>query len=280
MFAPEITSTPGSVSQVREITNHFMKIAKKLGICVFLIGHVTKDGSIAGPRLLEHMVDTVLYFEGDKNNIYRMIRAVKNRFGSTNELGIFQMTNEGLIEVENPSSFMISEKPVGQPGSVIATIMEGTRPMMVEIQALVAQSNFGLPKRMATGLDFNRVSLLIALLEKKVGLEIQAQDVYLNVVGGIKINEPAVDLASIIAIASGFKNRIFEDGCAIMGEVGLTGEVRAVSFIQKRVLECQKLGFDKVVVPYNNLCSLENIKGIKIHGVKNVREALNLVLGS
>ncbi|CAH2215270.1 DNA repair protein RadA [Tepidibacter aestuarii] len=279
VFSPQITSTPGSVSQIKEGTSRFMKISKKVGISTFIVGHVTKEGSLAGPKILEHMVDTVLYFEGERYNTYRMVRAVKNRFGSTNELGVFEMRDKGLIEVENPSKILISEKPKGVSGSVIVATIEGTRPMLVELQALVCPTSFGIPKRAATGVDYNRVSLLMAVLEKRAGMQIQNQDIYINVVGGIKLNEPAMDLGIVISIASSFRNIETNEKTVAIGEVGLTGEIRGVSFIEKRISECKKLGFNRVIVPKNNVKGLENIDDIKIIGVENIREALDYVLG-
>ncbi len=279
MFTQQITSTPGSVSQVKEATSLLMKISKSMGIATFIVGHVTKDGSIAGPRLLEHMVDTVLYFEGDRYNTYRMIRAVKNRFGSTNELGVFEMSGIGLIEVENPSKILISEKPKGVSGSVIVSTMEGTRPMLAEIQALVSPNSFGIPRRMCTGVDSSRMSLLLAVLEKRAGMQVQGQDVYLNVVGGIKLAEPAIDLGIVLSIASGFRNREIDQGLVAIGEVGLTGEVRGVNFIEKRIKECVKLGFTKAIVPKNNIKGIEKMKGIQLFGVQSIREALDVILG-
>jgi DNA repair protein RadA/Sms len=278
VFSPDITSAPGTVSQVREGTSRFMKISKKIGISTFIVGHVTKEGSLAGPKLLEHMVDTVLYFEGERFNTYRMVRAVKNRFGSTNELGVFEMRDVGLVELENPSKILISEKPKGVSGSVIVATVEGTRPMLLELQALVAPTSFGIPKRAATGVDYNRVGLLMAVLEKRVGMQIQNQDVYINVVGGIKVNEPAMDLGIVVSIASSFRNIEIDEKTVVIGEVGLTGEVRAVSFIDKRIMECKKLGFKKIIIPKSNYKSLEDIKGVNIWPVENVREAINVAL--
>ncbi|WP_332850045.1 DNA repair protein RadA, partial [Clostridioides difficile] len=243
VFSPEISSAPGTVSQIKEGTSKFMKISKKMGISTFIVGHVTKEGSLAGPKLLEHMVDTVLYFEGERYNTYRLVRAVKNRFGSTNELGVFEMRDLGLVELDNPSKILISEKPKDVAGSVIISTVEGTRPMLLELQALVSPTSFGIPKRTSTGVDYNRVGMLLAVLEKRVGLQIQNQDVYINIVGGIKINEPSIDLGIAISVASSFRNIPIDEDIAVTGEVGLTGEVRAVSFIEKRIAECKKLGF-------------------------------------
>ena len=279
MYREEISSAPGSVSQVRESTSVLMQLAKGLGISIFIVGHVTKEGVVAGPRVLEHMVDTVLYFEGDKNAAYRILRSVKNRFGSTNELGVFEMRDLGLVELENPSKILISEKPKDVAGSVIISTVEGTRPMLLEMQALVSPTSYGIPKRTATGVDYNRVGMLLAVLEKRVGLQIQNQDVYLNIVGGIKINEPSIDLGIVIAIASSFRNVAVDETIAVTGEVGLTGEVRAVSFIEKRIAECKKLGFTKIVIPRNNYEAVKDTKGIEIWPVDNLRQAINIVLG-
>lgn len=279
VYSPQITSTPGSVSQIKEGTSRFMKISKKVGISTFIVGHVTKEGSLAGPKILEHMVDAVLYFEGERYNTYRMIRAVKNRFGSTNELGVFEMRDKGLIEVENPSKILISEKPKGVSGSIIVATIEGTRPMLVELQALVCPTSFGIPKRAATGVDYNRVSLIMAVIEKRAGMQIQNQDIYINVVGGIRLNEPAIDLGIVISIASSFRDIEINEKTVAIGEVGLTGEIRGVSFIEKRIAECKKLGFNRIIIPKSNVKGLENMDDIKIIGVENVREALDFVLG-
>ena len=279
VFSPEISSAPGTVSQIKEGTSKFMKISKKIGISTFIVGHVTKEGSLAGPKLLEHMVDTVLYFEGERYNTYRLVRAVKNRFGSTNELGVFEMRDLGLVELDNPSKILISEKPKDVAGSVIISTVEGTRPMLLELQALVSPTSFGIPKRTSTGVDYNRVGMLLAVLEKRVGLQIQNQDVYINIVGGIKINEPSIDLGIAISVASSFRNIPIDEDIAVTGEVGLTGEVRAVSFIEKRIAECKKLGFKKIVVPISNYYVVKETKGIEIWPVDNLRQAINIVLG-
>lgn len=279
VFSPEISSAPGTVSQIKEGTSKFMKISKKMGISTFIVGHVTKEGSLAGPKLLEHMVDTVLYFEGERYNTYRLVRAVKNRFGSTNELGVFEMRDLGLVELDNPSKILISEKPKDVAGSVIISTVEGTRPMLLELQALVSPTSFGIPKRTSTGVDYNRVGMLLAVLEKRVGLQIQNQDVYINIVGGIKINEPSIDLGIAISVASSFRNIPIDEDIAVTGEVGLTGEVRAVSFIEKRIAECKKLGFKKIVVPRSNYEVVKDTKGIEIWPVDNLRQAINIVLG-
>lgn len=272
VFSPDLTSAPGSVSQVREATSILMRISKGQGIATFLVGHVTKSGSIAGPKVLEHMVDTVLYFEGEKHNTYRVLRAVKNRFGSTNEIGIFEMTNRGLIEVKNPSHLFISNRPIDATGSIIVSGIEGTRSVLVEIQALISGSGFGMPRRMAVGIDHNKVVMLIAVLEKKLGVQLQDQDAYVNVIGGMQLNEPAVDLAIIAAIVSSFREKPIHHGTVIFGEVGLTGEVRAVNLVEKRINEAFKMGFEKCIIPYGNLEGIQYNKGMKVVGVKSVEE--------
>nr|WP_295975125.1 DNA repair protein RadA [uncultured Bacillus sp.] len=279
IFHPEVTSAPGSVSQVRECTAELMRIAKTKGIAVFIVGHVTKEGSIAGPRLLEHMVDTVLYFEGERHHTYRILRAVKNRFGSTNEMGIFEMKESGLAEVTNPSEIFLEERSQGASGSTVCASMEGTRPVLVEIQALISPTSFGNPRRMATGIDHNRVSLLMAVLEKRVGMLLQNQDAYLKVAGGIKLDEPAIDLAVAISIASSFRDQPTRQTDCMIGEVGLTGEVRRVSRIEQRVQEAAKLGFERVILPANNLGGWQPPKGIELIGVSTVAEALQYALG-
>ncbi|MCT4566519.1 MAG: DNA repair protein RadA [Maledivibacter sp.] len=279
VYNPDIASAPGSVSQVREGTSALMKLSKTQGIATFIVGHVTKTGSIAGPKVLEHMVDTVLYFEGEKHNIYRVLRAVKNRFGSTNEIGIFEMTNNGLQEILNPSHLFLSHRPEKASGSVVVSGIEGTRPVLIEIQALISPTNFGNPRRMATGIDYNRVVMLMAVLEKKVGLQLQGQDGYVNVVGGIQLSEPAVDLAIVAAIASSFRNKIIDPHTIIFGEVGLTGEVRSVNHAEKRIVEAVKMGFKTCVIPKGNLSGLPELKDIEIIGVDNVYEALDMILG-
>ena len=278
VFTPDIASAPGTVSQIKEGTSRFMRISKKMGISTFVVGHVTKEGALAGPKIMEHMVDTVLYFEGERYNTYRLVRAVKNRFGSTNELGVFEMSEKGLQELENPSKALISEKPEDASGSVIVSTVEGTRPMLLELQALVSPTSFGIPRRTATGIDFNRVNLLLAVLEKRAGMQIQNQDVYLNIVGGIKINEPSMDLGVILAVASGFRNIPISGEVAVTGEVGLTGEIRGVSYIEKRISECRKLGFKKIIIPKSNYEAVKDLKGIEIWPVENVRQAINMVL--
>ncbi|MGL5259352.1 MAG: DNA repair protein RadA [Lachnospiraceae bacterium] len=277
MFSDEVSAAPGSVSQVRESTSALLQIAKGSGISIFIVGHVTKEGTVAGPRVLEHMVDTVLYFEGDRHATYRILRGVKNRFGSTNEIGVFEMGANGLEEVLNPSEFMLNGKPEGASGSVVACSMEGSRPILIEIQALVCQSNFGLPRRQATGTDFNRVNLLMAILEKRLGFQIGNHDAYINVAGGLKITEPALDLGIIMSVTSSFRNRPIMDGLVAFGEVGLSGEVRAINMAEQRVLEAKKLGFKLCVLPQSSYESVKNIEGIKIVGVRTVKEAVDLI---
>ncbi len=272
--SPELTSVSGSVSQVREATGRLMNIAKSTGICIFIVGHVTKEGTIAGPRVLEHLVDTVLYFEGERYNAYRMIRAVKNRFGSTNELGMFEMTDKGLLEVDNPSKILLSEHSMGSPGTAIVCTMEGTRPMLVEIQALVAPTTFAVPRRTATGLDYNRLNMLLAVLERRAGFRIQNHDVYVNLTGGIKIYEPSLDMGIICAVASSFSNKEVKPHTAFFGEVGLTGEIRAVSFAEKRVAEALKLGFNEIIMPTGSIKDIKKSEGIKLTGVKNIKDVL------
>ncbi len=277
MYQEEISSAPGSVSQVREATSVFLQLAKGLNISIFIVGHVTKEGTVAGPRVLEHMVDTVLYFEGDRHASYRILRGVKNRFGSTNEIGVFEMAAEGLREVKNPSEFMLSGKPEEASGSVVVCSMEGTRPLLVEIQALVCHSNFGIPRRQTIGTDFNRVNLLMAVLEKRLGMQLGNCDAYVNIAGGIKIQEPAIDLGIVMAVVSSFKNKVIDSRMTVMGEVGLSGEIRGVNMIQARVQEAGKLGFTTCVVPAVSVESLKDVKGIRIIGVKNVAEAVALI---
>lgn len=277
MYQEEVSSAPGSVSQVREATNVFLQLAKRLGISIFIVGHVTKEGTVAGPRVLEHMVDTVLYFEGDRYASYRILRGVKNRFGSTNEIGVFEMRKEGLAEVKNPSEYMLSGKPVGASGSVVVCSIEGTRPILIEIQALVCRTNFGIPRRQTTGTDFNRVNLLMAVLEKRLGLQIGDCDAYVNIAGGMKINEPAIDLGIIMAIVSSFRNRAVDEKTLVFGEVGLSGEVRAVTMAGQRVQEAKKLGYDAVIMPRVNLEGMEPVKGIKVIGVGGIGEAIDLI---
>lgn len=277
MYSEEVSAAPGSVSQVRESTHVLMQLAKGLGISIFIVGHVTKEGTVAGPRVLEHMVDTVLYFEGDRHASYRILRGVKNRFGSTNEIGVFEMRDDGLAEVENPSEYMLSGRPEQASGSVVACSMEGSRPILIEIQALVCQSNFGMPRRTAAGTDYNRVNLLMAVLEKRAGLTLSNCDAYVNIAGGIKISEPAIDLGIVLAIVSSYKNRPLDEKTIIYGEVGLSGEVRAVSMPEQRVLEAEKLGFKRCIMPAVSKEMLKKMKGIEIVGVSNIREAIGLL---
>ena len=277
MYNENVGAAPGSVSQVRESTGVFLQIAKGLGVSIFIVGHVTKEGTVAGPRVLEHMVDTVLYFEGDRHASYRILRGVKNRFGSTNEIGVFEMRQEGLVEVKNPSEFMLSGKPEGASGSVVACSMEGTRPVLIEIQALVCQSNFGIPRRQATGTDFNRLNLLMAVLEKRVGLQVGVCDAYVNIAGGMRLQEPALDLGILMAIVSSYKNRAIDDKTVVFGEVGLSGEVRSVSMAAQRVQEAKKLGFTHCVIPRSNFESVSEVEGIRITSVATVREAMELI---
>lgn len=278
IFKEEVTSAPGSVSQVRECTVELMKIAKSNGIPIFIVGHVTKEGAIAGPRLLEHMVDAVLYFEGERHHTYRILRGVKNRFGSTNEMGIFEMKEEGLREVLNPSEIFLEERSQGTAGSTVVASMEGTRPVLVEIQALISPTSFGNPRRTATGIDHNRVPLLMAVLEKRVGLMLQNQDAYIKVAGGVKLDEPAIDLALAVSIASSFRDQPTQPDDIFIGEVGLTGEIRRVSRIEQRVQEAAKLGFKRVICPKNNLDGWTFPAGIRVIGVGTVQEALDVAL--
>ena len=277
MYSEDISSAPGSVSQVREITSRIMKICKSRKITTIIIGHVTKDGNIAGPRVLEHMVDTVLYIEGERYFSYRMIRGVKNRFGSTNEVGMFEMQEKGMAEITNPSSILISEREDNPSGSVVVATVEGTRPLLVELQALVTQSVFGLPRRTANGIDYNRLTLLVAVMEKKAGFMLGNQDVYLNVVGGLKVNEPALDLGIILATASSFKNVSIPKGVIALGEVGLTGEVRTINMMEKRLKEAERLGFKKCIIPENNKKLLKESYKLDIIGVKNINEAMKAI---
>ena len=277
MYNGDITSAPGSVSQVRESTNIFMQLAKNLSISIFIVGHVTKEGVVAGPRVLEHMVDTVLYFEGDRYASYRILRGVKNRFGSTNEIGVFEMQENGLNEVKNASQYMLNGRPEDAPGSVITCSIEGTRSILVELQALVCRTNFGIPRRTTAGTDFNRVNLLMAVLEKRVGLQISDCDAYVNIAGGMKINEPALDLGIIMAIVSSYKNISIDSKTIVFGEVGLAGEVRAVSMAEQRISEAQKLGFTTCILPKASLEGLKSKSEIKLIGVRNVSEAIDLI---
>jgi DNA repair protein RadA/Sms len=275
MFSPEISSTPGSVSQVRDCAMRLMFLAKNTNIPVLLVGHVTKDGAIAGPRLLEHMVDTVLYFEGDRNHVFRILRAVKNRFGSTNEIGVFEMKEKGLVEVANPSAVFLSERPESAAGSTVTASMEGTRPILVELQALVSSTSFGTPRRTILGLDANRVALLAAVMEKKLGMHLMGHDIFMNVAGGVRIDEPAVDMGVVAAIASSFLDRPIQNGSVVLGEVGLTGEVRAISHVEMRVAEIKKMGFTTCLVPAGNLKRMPEVEGIKLVGIETVADAVD-----
>ena len=277
MYSEDVTSAPGSVSQVRESTNVFMQLAKGLCIPIFIVGHVTKEGTVAGPRVLEHMVDTVLYFEGDRHASYRILRAVKNRFGSTNEIGVFEMRQSGLVEVDNPSEYMLSGKPENASGSVVACSMEGTRPILLEIQALVCRTNFGMPRRTAAGTDYNRVNLLMAVLEKRLGMSLGNCDAYVNIAGGIKMNEPAIDLGIVMALVSSYRNRPIDEKTIVFGEVGLSGEVRAVNMPEQRVAEAKKLGFETCILPEVSLKMVKEIQGIRLVGVKTVNEAVGII---
>lgn len=281
MSSPDSSSIPGSVSQVKECTNVFLNISKSLDITVLMIGHVNKDGAIAGPKVLEHMVDTVLYFEGDNQTSYRILRAVKNRHGSTNELGVFCMSNEGLSEVQNPSEMLLSGKPKGIPGICVACILEGTRPLLTEVQGLVTPTSFGNPRRMSTGFDYNRMSLILAVLEKRAGYHFSSMDAYINAVGGIKLDEPAADLSVAIALVSSLKDAVISDDVIAFGEIGLAGEIRAVPNAEGRIKEAARLGFSKCIIPYHNLKSLSSKKekyDIEIVGVKTIRQAVNEAL--
>ncbi len=281
MYSEDVASAPGSVSQVRQVTTGLMSFAKTTGTTVVIVGHVTKEGALAGPRVLEHMVDAVLYFEGERHQSYRVLRAVKNRFGSTNEIGIFEMRDTGLWEVGNPSAVMLSGRPEKAPGSAVASSIEGTRPMLVEIQALVSPTAFGVPRRMATGADFNRITMIMAVLEKVLGMQLHNHDAYLNVVGGIKIDEPACDLAIAAAIASSFRNAHVDEKTVLIGEVGLTGELRAVNQLEKRITESIRLGFTKCIVPTGSLKGISGLKELgeaRIIEAETLTEALDLIL--
>ena len=282
MFHEDVSSAPGSVSQVRESTNILMQIAKGMGVSIFIVGHVTKEGNVAGPRMLEHMVDTVLYFEGDKTAMYRMLRGVKNRFGSTNEVGVFEMQNQGLVEVPNPSEYLMQGRLPNEAGSVVACTMEGSRPFLLEVQALVCQTSFPMPRRTAVGTDYNRVNLLMAVLEKRMGVRMADCDAYVNVAGGMRVVEPALDLALVAALLSSYHNRSLQDGMLLFGEVGLVGEVRAVSQAERRVTEAIKTGYTVCVLPESNRASIEkagnlDTQKIKLIGVRHVRELLDCV---
>ena len=277
MFRENVNSAPGSVSQVREATSVLMRLAKEQGIAIFVVGHVTKEGTVAGPRVLEHMVDTVLYFEGDRYASYRILRAVKNRFGSTNEIGVFEMCQSGLREVPNPSEYMLDGKPKNASGSIVVCTMEGTRPLLVEIQALVCHSAFGMPRRTAAGMDYNRVNLLMAVLEKNVGVRLADQDAYINIAGGMKVSEPATDLGLVLAIISSFRNRPIAEDMICFGEVGLSGEVRSVNMVEQRIAEAHKLGFKQCILPKVCMKNIQKPDGMLLKGVENVREALEIL---
>lgn len=276
MYSEAVGSAPGSVSQVRESTNVLMHIAKTMGITVFVVGHVTKEGNVAGPRVLEHMVDTVLYLEGDRYASYRVLRGVKNRFGSTNEIGVFEMKGAGLVEVKNPSEYMLAGRPEGAAGSVVACSMEGTRPILIEIQALVTRSNFGMPRRTAVGCDYNRVNLLMAVLEKRLGLKLSDYDAYVNVTGGMRMNEPAVDLGIVMAIVSSYKDTPIDDHIICFGEVGLSGEVRSVTNAEQRVREAAKLGFNKCILPKSSIRGMTKVEGVQYYGIDFVSDVVKL----
>ncbi len=277
MYNEDISSAPGSVSQVREATAVLMQLAKVLGVTVFIVGHVTKEGTVAGPRVLEHMVDTVLYFEGDRHASYRILRGVKNRFGSTNEIGVFEMRETGLVEVENPSEYMLDGRPEDASGSVVACSMEGTRPILLEIQALVCHSTLAVPRRTAAGMDYNRVNLLLAVLEKRLNLRLSGSDVYVNIAGGIRISEPAVDLGVVLAVISSYKDRAIDEKVLAFGEVGLSGEVRAVSQAGQRVQEAKKLGFTTIILPEVCREQIGAVDGVRLCGVRTVADAVRLV---
>ena len=278
MYSEAVSSAPGSVSQVRESTSVLLRIAKSMNVSIFIVGHVTKEGQVAGPRVLEHMVDTVLYFEGDRHASYRILRAVKNRFGSTNEIGVFEMQEKGLVEVTNPSEFMLDGRPEGASGSIVACSVEGTRPILIEVQALVSHTNFGFPRRQANGTDYNRVNLLMAVLEKRIGLQLGDFDAYVNLAGGMKVAEPSLDLGICLAIISSFKNRPISDDVVAFGEVGLSGEVRSVNMAESRVSEALKLGFKTVIVPKALESKLKkSFEGIEIIGVSSVSDAMKYV---
>lgn len=278
MYNESVSSAPGSVSQVRESTGVLMQIAKTQNITIFIVGHVTKEGVVAGPRVLEHMVDTVLYFEGDRYASYRVLRGVKNRFGSTNEIGVFEMRTSGLAEVANPSEYMLDGKPENASGSIVACTMEGTRPVLLEVQALVCQSSLAFPRRTADGTDLNRVNLLMAVLEKRAGLRVSSCDAYINIAGGIRMNEPALDLGIVLAVASSMKDTPIDEKTIAFGEVGLSGEVRSVTMPEQRVREAKKLGFDTVILPMSCMKQAARVDGIHLTGVRNVREAIQAIL--
>ena len=277
MMLESVASAAGSVSQVREVTNRLMQMAKLKNVAIFIVGHVTKEGTVAGPRTLEHMVDTVLYFEGERSSMYRILRSVKNRFGATNEIAVFEMKEHGLEEVKNPSEVMLTGRPLDAAGSVIVCSMEGTRPLLIEIQALVAQTNFQMPRRTTVGIDFNRVNLLMAVLEKRAGIHLGSCDAYVNLTGGIRLSEPAVDLGIILALVSSYRNRPVDEHTIAFGEVGLTGEVRSVSMAEQRVREAARLGFTTCILPSSNTNNIKSIEGMRLIGVSNVKEAIDVI---
>jgi DNA repair protein RadA/Sms len=277
MFSPDLAAAPGSVSQVREATMKLMVMAKQSGVPVFLVGHVTKEGAIAGPRLMEHMVDTVLYFEGDQNHVFRILRAVKNRFGSTNEIGVFEMKAEGLSEVPNPSAVFLAERAENAAGSVVTACMEGSRPILVELQALISSAGFGTPRRTILGLDHNRVSLLVAVMEKKLGLNMAGHDIFMNVAGGVKVSEPAVDLGIAAAVASSFLDRPLPEKTMVLGEIGLAGEVRGISQLAPRISEIRKMGFTRCIVPGTSLKAMGETSGIELVGIGQLAEMIDFL---
>lgn len=275
MINPNINSVAGSVSQVKESTALLLNLAKSYSINVIIIGHVTKEGTVAGPRLLEHMVDTVLYIEGQRHDSYRILRGVKNRFGSTNEIGVFEMSNKGLIEVDNPSKLMLDGRPIDEPGSIVTCVIEGTRPILIEIQALVSKTNLPVPRRTTIGVDQNRVNVLMAVLEKRLNISLSSYDAYVNIIGGMRVQETAIDLPIVLAILSSYYNKAFGSNIVSFGEVGLVGEVRGVSYSQKRILEAKKIGFNTIIMPYANLNNCNNIEGVKLTGIKEIQQLTN-----
>jgi len=277
IYSSELPSTPGSITQVRESSSRLLYLAKHLSIPIFLVGHVTKEGSIAGPKVLEHMVDTVLYIEGESNHSFRILRAVKNRFGSTNEIGVFEMKDSGMAEVFNPSEFFLSERAQPSSGSIVMPTLEGSRPILIELQALVVPTHFGIPRRTAEGLDANRVSLLVAVMGKRLGIHLYDHDIFLNIAGGIRVDEPAADLGMIAAIASNFKDRLIDPEMVVFGEVGLGGEVRGVSQSEVRAKEAMRLGFKKCVLPKQNQEKMKGIQGIELIGVRTIQEAMKVL---
>lgn len=278
MYNPDIAPAPGSVTQIRDTAASLMRIAKENYIATFLVGHVTKEGSIAGPKILEHIVDCVLYFEGERQRAYRIIRAIKNRFGSTNEIGVFEMGNTGLSEILNPSQAMLSGRPTGEAGSSIICTMEGTRPVLAEIQALASQTSFGNARRMATGIDISRVLIILAVMEKRMGFHISSYDVYVNVVGGLKMTEPEIDMGLFLAIASSFKNKPIDSDMVAIGEIGLTGELRSASYLENRIAEAEKLGFKKIIVPKFDASKLKKFNNIEIKSYSNIRDVIKDIL--